>query len=246
MTFCKSSTAFLTSEKANYNCCAKHGIWTRSIFSSLYFFPFKCTVLKYVLLHFVCDLCIVHVTLQLIKFRTTTAFLNIDHGTRFQMLHDINKFLYSNCLVHLCYHTLSYFTAVCINNFGPAGQQVNGYCIQNKLVCFLLGCTSELDCDVLKNAVCFYEVLFHMLQWIKSRDSEWKIRDTYRAQILSSKAPRCIYWNFYNFNRKSKIIHYHFPKCEIRHKCNKFRVLIQSGKSISDTLLLQQFWNHIS
>lgn len=31
MTFCKSSTAFLTSEKANYNCCAKHDIRTRGI-----------------------------------------------------------------------------------------------------------------------------------------------------------------------------------------------------------------------
>lgn len=78
-----------------------------AFFLHFIFFPFKCTVLIYVLLHFVCDLCILYATLQLIKFRTTNVFLNIDHGTRFQMLHDISKFLYSNCLVHLCYHTLS-------------------------------------------------------------------------------------------------------------------------------------------
>lgn len=72
---------------------------------SVLFFPFKCTALKYVLLQFICDLCIVHVTLQLIKLRTTNVFLNIGHTTRFQMLHDIIKFLYSNCLVRLCYHT---------------------------------------------------------------------------------------------------------------------------------------------
>lgn len=104
MTFCKSSSAFLTSEKANYK------IWHMNLqhfFLTLFFFLLKCTVLIYVLLHFVCDLCILYATLQLIKFRTTNVFLNIDHGTRFQMLHGISKFLYSNCLVHLCYHTLS-------------------------------------------------------------------------------------------------------------------------------------------